>query len=153
MKMMRIAAVCAALCVMTVGAAGAVGTGPLMRGAEEIVNDVMPGDPAGTSDAVGSDTVMPDTTGATLGDTDADGKIESGTGDGFFGNESEMTDATDGTSRETGRESTQENATDTAQSSSGSESGGIGVFGVVLTIVILGAAAALIFALMPKKRA
>jgi len=152
MRKFRIAAAAAALCVMMTVTAEAVDNGSgMMNRAAEMIDEVLPGGESGGT--VGSDThagTGTDTSG-TLGDTNADGFIESGTGDGFLESESEMMSDDRGTSADT--ETATDTATDTAQSSSKEEDGGIGVFGVVLTVVIIGAAAALIFALMPKKRA
>lgn len=157
MRYVKIAAVCAALAAIlmlgcaaeapvfsprspmadTTSAAPGGGTeSSLMEGAESFVEDMLPG---GEGEADSS-----------LGDTNGDGVVESGTGTGAV--ESMM--GADSESGQTGKDSSgTDGEMDTAQSSSGSaDKDGMGVFGVILTVVIIGAAAALLFALWPKKR-
>lgn len=117
--------------------------GGMMREAESMIGDVMPGAEGG-SGMIGSDSDAESS--GTLGDTSdvtsGDGVVD-GSADGFLGDESDMTaDST----REPDTE------TETAATSSGEESRGLSVMGVVLTLVIIAAVAALLFALMPKRR-
>lgn len=153
------AVLCAAIlgCTFTLGAAAtdtlSVGprpvnfgsrSGGLMQEAESMMEDVMPGGEPG-SGTVGSDTAA-DSSG-TLGDTSdgtsGDGAVE-GTADGFLGDESEMMDESSSGAGDT--------ETETAATSSGEQSRGIGIMGVVLILIIIAAVAALLFALMPKRR-
>ncbi|MBQ4042428.1 MAG: hypothetical protein IJD06_00410 [Clostridia bacterium] len=150
MKKQKIAAViCAVIlgCTLILGVSAAAdrnfggAAGGLMREAESMIDDVMPGGETG-SGMIGSDTAAESS--GTLGDTSdvtsGDGVVE-GTGDGFLGDESEMM-----------AESTREPETETAATSSGEESRGISLMGVILTLIIIAAVAALLFALMPKRR-
>ncbi|MBE6560300.1 MAG: hypothetical protein E7662_04175 [Ruminococcaceae bacterium] len=158
MRFMKFAAVCAALAASltlsclaaapvfsprspmadtTSTAPGGGADSSLMEGAESIVEDVLPG---GDGEADSS-----------LGDTNGDGVVESDTGTGAV--ESMM--GADSESDQAGKDSAggTDSETDTAQSSSGNaDKDGMGVFGVILTVVIIGAAAALLFALWPKRR-
>lgn len=118
-----LAAILLAAPAAAVGLAGSDGLGgDMIDGAENFADDLLP-DVAGTTDEMYAD--------SSLGDTDGDGVI------GTTATES-RTDA---------------EATDTAQSSSGeAEDSGMSAFGVILTVVIIGAVVVLIFALIPKKR-
>lgn len=100
----------------------------------------------------GSD--MPGDTEGNLGDTEpgadswlgeADGIIDGTAGEPGTGTQSDTLLPGDG--------SAPDSATDTAGTSSGNgEEGGMSVWGIVITIVIILAVAALIIALIPKKR-
>ncbi len=118
------------------------GGGSFGDNAESMIDGVLPGDNAETG-----------TADATLGDTNGDGAVESdnstGAAESMLGG---MTDTAGDSESNTGADSG--SATDTAQSSSGaSEEDGMGMGGILLTVAVIGAGAALLFALWPKKRA
>jgi len=162
MTMKRICAACAAmiLLVLTTTAVFAempgaeIGRG-FLNAAESMMDGFMSG---GEKRNAAGDTAaeMPET-GSTLGDTNGDGVVESSdVTSPLMPEEGGMMDTSAGTEStrpaESGTRDT-EDVTETAQSSSGAEEeGGMGLFGIILTVILIGAAAVLIVALLPKKK-
>ena len=100
---------------------------------DPMMSDPLPDDPLMGEDMMGG-------TENNLGDTEPGTDPWIGEADGFIEDPADSV-------------STEDTATDTAGTSSGNEEGrGMSVFGIVITVVILLAVAALVIALIPKKK-
>ena len=153
MKKQKLAAIfCAAVLsfLLPIGASAAdtgMFRGGLMREAESLIEDAVPGDSMENGITAGTDTAMETTStlGDTADETTGDGVVE-GTADGYLGDESEW-------ASDTQRDTASDTETETAVSSSGEEDArGMGWMGVVLVLLVIAAGAALLFVLMPKRR-